>query len=195
VDEAHADDRLVFLDGDAFPIAALTPWLGETLARRPLAAVRRDENLGEQQPHPCFCATTVRFWNETGGDWSPGYTWRTSVGSVVSDVGGNLLGELRRRKIDWEPLLRTNARNLHPLWFGVYGGLVYHHGAGFRERLSRVDLAALDRPPSRIPVVRRLRFEWAQNRERRRRREVDRLSDLVFARLTSEDDFCGDLFL
>ena len=48
-------------------------------------------------------------------------------------MGGNLLGLLEERGIDWYPLLRTNKVNPHPLQFGVYGDLVYHHGGGFRR--------------------------------------------------------------
>src|SRR2546423_3282904 len=69
--EADPDDLLLFLDGDAFPIAPVAPFLDEKLARYPLAAVRRDENLDDVQPHPAFAATTVGFWHEIGGDWNP----------------------------------------------------------------------------------------------------------------------------
>jgi len=41
---------------------------------------------------------------------------------------------------DWYPLLRSNGRNLHPIWFGIYGDIIYHHGAGFRAPVSRYDL-------------------------------------------------------
>ena len=84
-EQAEPDDLLLFCDGDAFPIAAI----GEhVLDGRPLAAIRRDENLGEQQPHPCFCLTTVGFWNEIGGTWTRGYTWKASNGEEITEVGG-----------------------------------------------------------------------------------------------------------
>src|SRR5206468_3893574 len=86
--EADPDDHLVFLDGDAFPIARVDEKL---LADAPLAAVRRDENLGDRQPHPCFCVTTVEFWNRVHGDWRAGFRWKNSYGYSVTDVGGNLL--------------------------------------------------------------------------------------------------------
>ena len=47
-------------------------------------------------------------------------------------MGGNLLGLLEDAGIDWYPMLRTNKVNPHPLQFGVYEDLVYHHGGGFR---------------------------------------------------------------
>jgi hypothetical protein len=51
----------------------------------------------------------------------------------VTDVGGNLLGLLQERGIDWYPMLRTNKVNPHPLQFGVYDDVVYHQGGGFRR--------------------------------------------------------------
>ena len=33
----------------------------------------------------------------------------------------------------WVQLLRTNGSALHPMFFGIYGNVVYHHGAGFRD--------------------------------------------------------------
>lgn len=136
-----ADDRdiLLFIDGDSIPVAPLMGCFEKHLARGKLIAVQRKENRGDIQPHPCFCATTVGTWKEIGGDWSPGYQWEDVNGLSTTDVGGNLLEKLNQAKIDWLPLLRTNVADSHPLWFGVYGNLVYHHGAGFRERNSRVD--------------------------------------------------------
>ena len=133
---AHADpdDLLLFLDGDAFPIA---PFDEALLGGLPLAAVRRSENLGDPQPHPCFCLTTVGFWFEIEGDWSRGYEWESSIGVPATDVGGNLLGILNERDIEWRPLLRTNQVNLDQLWFGIYDNVAYHHGAGFRRKVAR----------------------------------------------------------
>ena len=135
-------DVLIFLDGDAFPVRPLALWLDQTLAGVPLTAIRRDENLGDVQPHPSFCATTVGFWKEIEGDWLPGGTWINTAGREVADTGGNLLYALRQRGIDWLPLLRTNTHNPHPVWFGVYDHRIYHHGAGFQAtRVERVDWA------------------------------------------------------
>ena len=147
--EAEPADVLLFLDGDAFPIAPLDAFLEQTLARFPLAAIRRDENLGDKQPHPSFCATTVGFWRELGGDWSrgPDWTWTNDLGWTVEDTGGKLLATLTEKQVDWYALRRTNRRNLHPVLFGVYDDLVYHHGAGFRQVFDRVDRARAGRIP------------------------------------------------
>ena len=137
---SNPNDWLIFLDSDAFPIADLRSYLEKKLTMHPLVAVRRDENLGEPQPHPCFCATTVGFWKEIGGDWSRGYAWPTPLGPVT-DIGANLLGNLRERTVDWFPMTRSNKVDLHPVLFGVYDNQIYHHGAGSRAPVMRVDLA------------------------------------------------------
>jgi len=139
VERAAPDDILVFIDGDALPIRPIASWMSRTLDDYPLVAVRRDENLGDRQPHPCFSFTTCGLWKEIRGDWGKGGTWTNSLGDTVTDVGGNLLHRLDDRGIAWLPLLRTNTVDRHPLWFAVYGHRVYHHGAGFRSRQSRVD--------------------------------------------------------
>jgi hypothetical protein len=203
-EHAAPDDMLVFLDGDAFPIAPVTT---DVLGGTPLAAVRRDENLGQSQPHPCFCVTSVRFWFDIGGDWREGYTWTASNGEELTDVGGNLLGILRARGVEWRPLLRTNRVNLDPLWFGVYDDLVYHHGAGFREPVSFLQTrpaaeavrASVDAAvtPAWVPILgraeRSLRYRVARRRSASRVRttaEASRaLSEEVFGWIRHDDEF------
>jgi hypothetical protein len=133
-------DILLFIDGDAFPIQPIDSHLIDWLSHYPLAAVQRLEENHELQPHPCFCATTIKFWQQIRGDWRQGYSWQDQHGNEVTDVGGNLLGALERKQIKWKPLLRSNQIDLHPIWFAVYDDVVYHHGAGFRKPISRIDL-------------------------------------------------------
>jgi hypothetical protein len=206
--EAAPDDLVLFLDGDAFPIAPVDAFVEEALARVPLVAVRRDENLDDEQPHPSFCGTTVGFWTAIGGDWNPGYTWKNAAGKDVTDAGGNLLGLLRERGAEWHALLRTNRVNLRPLWFGVYGDLAYHHGAGFRGGLCRRDREAIGTvpsPPSDPPAtasfperafwrLRTLKWYWVDKRPvvKREREFLERnraLSDDVYRRLLGDPQF------
>ena len=65
--------------------------------------------------------TTVGFWNEIAGDWRNG-SWLTAEGNVASDVGGTLFAILMNRSISWRPILRSNAVNLHPVFYGLYEG-------------------------------------------------------------------------
>ena len=134
------EDILLFIDGDAFPISDVATYAEEKLKQFPLIAVQRSENDGDPQPHPCFCITTVGFWKKINGDWNIGHEWLNEEGKRVSDVGGNLLGILEKEQQPWFPMLRSNTFNLHPLWFGIYDSIVYHHGAGFRRPVSRHDI-------------------------------------------------------
>lgn len=156
---AAPDDLMMFLDGDAFPIADPMPLVRRALETTALAAVRRDENEGELQPHPSFCVVRVSDWEALHGDWSPGHCWTTASGRVITDVGGNLLRCLERKGADWTPILRSNRIDFHPLFFGVYGDVVYHQGAGFRSGISRADLVNRPAPLAlgkRLPKLRPL---------------------------------------
>jgi len=137
---SHAEphELLIFLDGDAFPIMPFVDRVRELVHKHQLVAIRRDENKGEEHPHPAFCATTVGFWEEIQGNWRPGFPCISGIPGAT-DVGGNLLNILRDKKIEWYPVLRSNKKNIHSLWFGLYGGMIYHHGAGFRAPCGRID--------------------------------------------------------
>ncbi|MEX0852324.1 MAG: hypothetical protein WD036_03450 [Bauldia sp.] len=133
----NASDWLVFIDSDAFLIDEWIPYIADLLEDYPLIAVRRDENLGDPQPHPCFCVTTVGFWREIRGTWEAGFKWKNNAGDWIADVGGILLQSLIEKNIVWFTILRSNKKNLHPVFFGVYDGIIYHHGSGSRSGLSR----------------------------------------------------------
>jgi hypothetical protein len=55
---------------------------------------------------------------------------------VVTDVGAILLRSLILKGVEWGKLHRSNRVNLHLLFFAVYGGIVYHHGAGSRPSVG-----------------------------------------------------------
>jgi hypothetical protein len=131
--EADQDDLLMFLDGDAFPIADPMPLIRDGLAKAPLLAVRRAENHQDLQPHPCFCVTTVGTWLRLPGDWAMGHRWTAPDGRRPTDVGGNLLRLLELTNTPWVEVLRTNREHIDPLFFAIYGDAIYHHGAGFRK--------------------------------------------------------------
>ncbi len=135
--ETKESDWLLFVDGDAFPIQDVRAYGHEKLSEFPLVAVQRLENNNDVQPHPCFCLTTVGFWREIKGTWQPGYLWENAQGNRLTDVGGDLLGILTERRTKWLPMLRSNGQERHPVFFGLYENLVYHHGAGFRRACSR----------------------------------------------------------
>ncbi len=196
VAEADADDLLFFLDGDAFPIADPMPTVRAALDATVLCAVRRDENGEDRQPHPSFCAIRVGDWDALRGDWSMGYSWQTSWGEWVSDSGGNLLRILERRDQAWTPLLRTNRIDLHPLWFGIYGGFLYHHGAGFRKAVARgIGASGPNRwqRGEQLPLVgtaaRKLTSFRIKTFEDREIRDSQRLGDEIFDELRHDPEF------
>ena len=142
VSEISTDDNeiLVFLDGDAFPVAPIDEYLMNRLEDFPLIAIQRLENNGEFLPHPSFCAAKIGFWKEIGPAWG-------ETGSLTEfgrDPGGKLFDSLESKGIIWGKVLRTNRINLHPLFFGIYDNIIYHHGAGFRDPISRIDLSELN---------------------------------------------------
>lgn len=148
---AEDSDLLMFLDGDAFPIADPMPLILDGLAKAPLVAIRRAENIDDQQPHPCFCVTSVGTWHNLPGDWSMGHRWRSPDGRRPTDVGGNLLRTLELTNTPWVDVLRTNGEHLDPLLFAIYGDTIYHHGAGFRRR-GGASRRHYDSQPKRLSV-------------------------------------------
>ncbi len=181
--EAAAEDLLMFLAPDAFPIADPMPAIDEALGRAPLLAVRRAENAGDPQPHPCFCVTTVGAWRALAGDWSDGYPWSAQDGRRVTDLGGNLLRRLELSGTPWIQLRRSNPGRLDPVFFAVYGGIVYHHGTGEITRAHRLSAPAPLPVPS-VPGVaaaaRRLNAERRLMWERRLLRRSAARSEEVF---------------
>ncbi len=133
------NDLLIFLDGDAFPIGDIIPFIKEKIKEHKLLAIQRLENGGDIQPHPSFCATTIGFWKEIDGSWARGFKWTNNRGHKLSDVGGNLLKNLDDRSINWYKMLRSGQLTDHELWYGIYDKHIYHHGAGFRIPASRFD--------------------------------------------------------
>ena len=180
-------DFLMFLDGDAFLVDNPFPACETLLDKYDLIAVQRSENAGDIQPHPSLAVLRVRTWSEFNGDWSMGYQWENDSGEKVSDVGGNLLRAIERTGSSWLPLLRSNQRELHPLWFGLYWDTVYHHGAGFRAPISRNDLLS-SKLPSRWREGNRIqRLSFSLGRRLLARRGAQ-LSASVFALLEEDQD-------
>jgi len=199
--DAADDDLLMFLDGDAFPIDDPMPVLTDALSRAPLVAVRRAENLDEPQPHPCFCVTTVGTWRSLPGDWSSGFAWPGPRGRRRTDVGGNLLRRLQLTDTPWIELLRSNRKNLDPVYFGVYRDIIYHHGAGFRagapSGAHRDSLGPAPLPIPRLPLLEpavesvnhRRRRSW----ERRVQKRRIELSKSIFDKIERDENWLDAL--
>lgn len=162
---AHDDDILLFIDGDAIPINNVSEFAEKTLSSNDLAAVQRIENSGDIQPHPIFCIIRVKTWKKIQGDWKPGHLWKNGEGHMVTDTGGNLLSLIEEHNLQWAPLHRTNKHSPHPVLFGVYANIVYHHGAAFRGKVTRHDRLLLENQGSRLHrIYLKLRHNRRSNR-------------------------------
>lgn len=140
---ADSEDYILFIDSDAFPIKEINQ-LDNILNGNDLAAIQRMENNGDPQPHPCFCLTRVAFWKKIGGDWRKGnQRWVGYDGVKRTDIGGLLYEKLNKEKIEWTKIRRSNRCSFHSVWFGIYGDLIYHHGAGSRAFFSASDYKKL----------------------------------------------------
>ena len=144
VSDQNKSDLLIFLEPDALPIhRGWDQFIEGCLNEYSAIAISREENieplLREDQkpyPHPCFFATTLGFWKENNLSWD-----------LDPSQGAECAGVLLKKWFDesgnkWAKLLRTNCFNLHPLNFGVYGDLIYHHGSGNRPIYDSVDIWA-----------------------------------------------------
>lgn len=127
-EEINDDDLLVFIDGDAFPIAEWEEETMEALKDNKLVSVYRTENLEplmpehhKPYPHLLFVAVKAKFWFDND------LKWEKAQGE--GPLGPPLKFWLEENGHSVYPLLRSNKVDVHPLFFGVYGDLVYHHGA------------------------------------------------------------------
>lgn len=116
------EDVILFIDGDAWPVAPIDAFIAESLKRFPVGGVVRTENW-EKYPHPCFTFTTVGYWREADLSWS-------------KHVINHILHVLEARKEGWTKIPRSGGLTDHPVFFSLYGDMVYHHGAGFRVPVS-----------------------------------------------------------
>ena len=128
-ESSHPDDIILFLDGDAFPVAPVNDYLTSTLRDFSLGAIQRQE-MNQSFPHPSFAFCTLGFWMEND------LTWAVAQGL---DTGGKLGRFFKHKNIPWKPLLRSHSLTAHPIFFGVYDSLAYHHGAGFRKPFTKWD--------------------------------------------------------
>lgn len=139
-ESADDEDIIVFIDGDAFPVKRHIPTMRVLLRKYPLVAIQRLEDAGSVHPHPSYCVTTVGFWKKIEGTWAVQNTYRAHGRIHLKDTGGKLWRILHRGQHPWKPLHRTNKRDYHPLFYGLYHNLIYHHGGGFFGRIPRTRL-------------------------------------------------------
>jgi len=115
------------LDSDCFPISKWENPLINRMANysKKIACIIRPENL-DTFPHPAAV-----------------YTDDSTLLNFDFAETVNLLGEKtfdnRCSSATFFPMIRTNRTNLHPISYGIYYNMFYHHGAGSRKSAFRSD--------------------------------------------------------
>ncbi|HUB72986.1 MAG TPA: hypothetical protein VL979_02975 [Solirubrobacteraceae bacterium] len=131
---AGSFDYIVTLDNDSFPVRAdwLEVLVGGCEAGASLAGVYRDEMAPEIDPfiHVSGLCVRARELLELGASFGRDASPEQEHNQ---DVGQRITYELTRRGRPLAPLRRSNALNYHFLLGGVYGDVIYHHGAGSRK--------------------------------------------------------------
>ena len=94
--------------------------------------------------------------------------------SSRKDTGGLLARRLISRRIKWTPLRRTNAIDYAPVLFGIYGGVIYHHGCGSR----RMHIA-----------VHKHACHGSKRLQRKLARIYKIMSDCIFRQLSTSESF------
>jgi len=131
---ASGFDYLVTLDNDSFPVRE--DWLATLVdacrAGAAVSGVYRDEMAPEIAPFvhvSGLCARTSELLElgvSFGRHASPEHEHN-------QDVGQRITFEFAQRGREIAPLRRSNAVNYHFLLGGLYGDVIYHHGAGSRK--------------------------------------------------------------
>ena len=119
-------ENLLILDSDAFPIKENWMNILESKMQSFLtASVVRPENL-DVFAHPCICFVKCRIFKEIKFEYS----------KSINLLGYSFEDSMSNQK-DFYPLVRTNYINLHPILYGIYNDMFYHHGAGSRKIFIR----------------------------------------------------------
>jgi hypothetical protein len=128
VDRAEGAEFIVTLDTDSFPVSGgwLDQLTGSLRDGAALAGIYRDEMAPQIRPFIHVAGLCIRRDTLLGLDVSfhrrPG-----------QDTGQNITDALAGTGKEVNPLHRSNRRNFHFLIGGLYGDLLYHHGAGSRH--------------------------------------------------------------
>jgi hypothetical protein len=127
-------DYIVTLDNDSFPVRG--DWLeilvGECEKGAALAGVYRDEMAPSIEPFIHVSGLCIRPRDLRELNVSFGRDARPEI-EHNQDVGQRITYELTRQGRTIAPLRRSNVVNVHFLIAGLYGDVIYHHGAGSRK--------------------------------------------------------------
>jgi hypothetical protein len=127
-------DYIVTLDNDSFPVR--DDWLdvlvGECEQGAAVAGVYRDEMAPAIEPFIHVSGLCLRPRDLRALNVSFGRDARPEI-EHNQDVGQKITHEFTRLGRTIAPLRRSNEVNVHFLIGGIYGDVIYHHGAGSRK--------------------------------------------------------------
>lgn len=128
---------IVTLDSDAHPLRQ--DWLVQLVTALEegavLTGVWRDELSNGIAPyvHPSCLATTVDFIEQHNLRFD---LLGSNRDTEQHDTLAHFTRAAQSANLPIFPLRRSNVNNFHRLMGGVYGDLIYHHGAGTRQQIS-----------------------------------------------------------
>jgi hypothetical protein len=128
VERAAGAEFVVTMDTDSFPVS--DRWLeqltGSVRRGAAIAGIYRDEMAPKIRPFIHVSGLCIRRDTLLGLDVS-------FARHKGQDAGQNITETLTATGEELSPLFRSNRRNFHFLIGGLYGDLMYHHGAGSRH--------------------------------------------------------------
>tara|TARA_A100001201_G_scaffold24081_1_gene27278 strand:- start:134 stop:946 length:813 start_codon:yes stop_codon:yes gene_type:complete len=134
---AKKGDIILRMDSDAFLVGDITQDFVDMVTDKKFIALCEPQHEWDTNvvtPHPAFWSYPVEFLQQGLAE---------VMGAIIEDNNSNWWGGvdkwLKNNNIEWSPITRSNKIDLHPLYFGIYGDLVYHHWAGSRKMISRPD--------------------------------------------------------
>jgi hypothetical protein len=127
-------DYVVTLDNDSFPVRAdwLEVLVGACERGAAISGVYRDEMAPAIAPFIHVSGLCIRPRDLRTLNVSFGRDARPET-EHNQDVGQRITYELTQRDREIAPLRRSNELNYHFLIGGIYGDVIYHHGAGSRR--------------------------------------------------------------
>ena len=130
-------DIFLRLDSDAFIIDDIDDKFIDLVNKHKFIAVHEPQHewdINHKTPHPSLWAFPTDFLN-------------TNLSKAMSTLNedkhsnwwGGVVKWIEQNNINWYSLERSNKISLHPLYYAIYGNLVYHHWAGSRNMITRPD--------------------------------------------------------
>jgi len=159
-------DYIVTLDNDSFPVRDdwLDVMIGECEKGAAVTGVYRDEMAPAVHPFvhvSGLCAGTRDLHDldvSFGRDIQYIGEQHQQDAEFNQDVGQKITYEFLRRGRAIAPLARSNEVNFHFLMGGIYGDVIYHHGAGGR-RASFRELGDVESDEQISRVLRKAAFD------------------------------------